>query len=144
MDEIQYYNMKGEPYNPASGDSWFYLNSDGAWWAGNFDFNGGFGSAKIVNIVRYLNSEYYQWMKEPGPGTPDLFNLPAFKAKIVEMAINAGWTPTANPVVESHVGQYPIETPFGTVWKDDTSKKVGDLTVMEFKALLIDVLNETR
>jgi len=78
-------------------------------------------------------------MNNPGPGTPDIFNNPIFKAVVKEMAIKSGWVETV-PVVESHIGQYPIETPFGVVWKDDTSKKIDDLTISEFKALLAEVL----
>ncbi|RPH38316.1 hypothetical protein EHM92_00095 [bacterium] len=141
-EDIQYYDMNGKPYDPASGRPWFYKEpGSGKWWGGLFALNGGFNCSELNNEEWYLSSEQFSWMGKPGPGLPNLFNNPIFIETKKSLATKAGWI-QGTPVEPSHVGQYPVETPFGVVWKDDASKKAGDLTVNELKALMRELLSQ--
>lgn len=140
---IEYYNMRGEPYDCKSGDAWYFRNPEsGRWWSGVINpISGGAGQCEIRNQDWYLSSKYYGWMNNPGPGTPDIFSNPDFR-EVLARIMSPDWKPDA-PVEVSHVGQTAMETPFGTVWIDDAGKKAGDLTIAELKALIAETLEST-
>jgi hypothetical protein len=79
---IEYYEMDGSPYDCKLGHSWFYRDKDGEWCSGDFTpDHKGFGTARIAKGA-YDGNAFYDWMKNPGPGTTLIYGNPDFKAQM--------------------------------------------------------------